>query len=332
MDECSASEEKKECPNQDITSLVEKMIVHSLLKLKDLSNEKDKKYNEQLKLIFPKYRDKAYKEKPPEKGIKNNRFIRYSEQEARFLFCREIEYLSFNKNSKNDDCYSNIDKNLAYSIFYSVETPTENVYLFKYDTKEDENADVENRAKPSSGSIDVCIHDNGFRRNNCLEFKCSNVVQSSIQKDFEKLIMESGDNFFIHLFKTYDCKTIEKVIEKYKNSFDKLVKKVENNEKQKIIINANSLTMYICIIEGKGNESIILRLKINFDSNAKINKIVNVTNGSSLPTDNKDIKNYIDLQYNNIEGTNSTKWKRIYKKVKKGQSNEPKLNTSQRAV
>jgi len=261
-----------ECPNQDITSLVEKIMKQSLIKLKKLPNEKDKKSNDQFKLIFPKYRDKEDKVK---KEINPNSLIRYSEQEARFLFCREIEYLFLNR--KDNDVYSDEDKNLTNSMFYSVETPTEKTYLFKYDNnkKETKNDDEKKKTetKSSSGSIDICIYNNAFKRNNCIEFKCSNVVEASIQKDFEKLIRESGDNFFIHILKTYDEKTINNIITKYKKSFKNLSCKTYQQEgaieKKNITIEANSLTMYIFIIESVENKSTMLKLKkiFNFKDN-----------------------------------------------------------------
>ena len=77
---------------------LEKIIVDSLIELKNISHENDYSNKEQKsKLIFPQKRQ--------------NKLSRISEQEARFLLVRELE-----------------KKENKYPFYYSIETPTDNVY------------------------------------------------------------------------------------------------------------------------------------------------------------------------------------------------------------
>ena len=104
--------------------------------------------NSSLPLIFPE-----------NKGCK-----RISEQEIKYLFCKEIW-----------------DKNITFSI----ETPT--IQKYKFSGKERE----------ISGNIDVCIHEKNGKRLNNIEFKAHHT--GNFGRDFEKLRCENGDNIFIHI-------------------------------------------------------------------------------------------------------------------------------------
>ena len=63
------------------------------------------------RIIFPKYFNKN-----KEKGKSGNKEDRISEQELRFIFVEQLEYY--------------LSKNNISNIYYSVETPTENKYVF----------------------------------------------------------------------------------------------------------------------------------------------------------------------------------------------------------
>jgi len=146
---------------------IENLIINSSIKLFSLNDELANKKNDG-KLIFPmKNEPKKFKKK------------RISEQEARFIFCNEIELNAIN-------------------LFYSIETPTINKYSFT-------------GTKEISGNIDVCIYkyeNNSFTRKSNIEFKAHNMVKS-FKKDFHKLLNENGEmNFFIHILESIDNHTL----------------------------------------------------------------------------------------------------------------------------
>jgi len=118
------------------------------------------------RLIFPIRRDKS---------------IRISEQEARFLFCRELE-----KRKEKD-------------IFYSIETPTEKKYKFSHNAK-----------NSMSAQTDLTIHKkngNKYDRVANIEFKAKEASKKAknimfIRKDIEKLIKEGSPiKFWFHILK-----------------------------------------------------------------------------------------------------------------------------------
>ena len=218
MSESSANRENKELLNQGITSLVEDMIVDSLRELKDLSNEIDANSNNKFKLIFPKYRNKKDENESKNSSNQDNKLIRYSEQEARFLFCKEIE------NNEGD-------------FFYSIETPTTQKYQFS-------------GKGAKSGSIDVCIYNSSANRVCNIEFKAKQSKEKEIQKDFEKLLREEGANFLIHFLhnqsgtEKQNNETYNALIKKYINTIEKAVHKIIENSDS--IVSSQSCSIFIC--------------------------------------------------------------------------------------
>ena len=105
-------------------------------------------------LIFPKYRNKT---------------VRYSEQELKQIFLRNVEE----------------DKN----YFYSIETPTEYGYRFK-DSKNLEVNKNHKKGKHQAARFDVSLYTENKIESlaNCIEFKHGN--SKSICKDFLKLAKE----------------------------------------------------------------------------------------------------------------------------------------------
>lgn len=148
----------------------------------------------------------------------NQKNKRVSEQEARVIFCNQL---------------------INNNIYFSIETPTRKKYSFSGKGER-------------SGNIDVCIFekkDNIFRRKSCVEFKSHNVVQENINKDFEKLLCEGGDNYFIHILSSADNRTLNNIIEKYISAlsndkiYNYIKEEVEDEEKL-----SQSLVLYICVL------------------------------------------------------------------------------------
>jgi hypothetical protein len=142
------------------------------------------------RLIFPKYSE-TYR----------NAEIRLSEQELRFIFVEQ-----FNKYCRENELH----------WYYSVETPTENRYLFKEQKKP--KRDESGR----SGEFDLTIHDEYFKRIALIEFKALNHAESCFTKDFLKLREEGKEilTYFIMYIKSYDSKTKDNLSAKIFNATD----------------------------------------------------------------------------------------------------------------
>ena len=142
------------------------------------------------RLIFPKYSE-TYR----------NAEIRLSEQELRFIFVEQF----------NEYCREN-----ELHWYYSVETPTENRYLFKEQKKpkRDEGG--------RSGEFDLTIHDEYFKRIALIEFKALNPNESCFTKDFLKLREEGKEilTYFIMYIKSYRSDTIAQLYDKIFNATD----------------------------------------------------------------------------------------------------------------
>lgn len=188
---------------------IEKIIKDSLRELKDIACESESEsQNQNSKLIFPQKR----LDKSP----------RISEQEARFLFVRELEVQK--------------DK---HSFYYSIETPTENIYQFSKGGKK-----IEPKISVGkSANIDVTLYIKGnekFHRKHLIEFKYGNI--DTCKKDFLKLLfdMDGLYNFYVNILDRDNLskrKTLESIIEKYQNAINDF-KKVhqKNNSILKIIL------------------------------------------------------------------------------------------------
>ena len=112
----------------------------------------------------------------PNKRQAQGNIKRISEQELRTLF---IE----------------VFKDINSKLFYSIETPTENRYIFGPSFKEiacDKNG--------RSALIDMCVFQRegkNYKRLLNIEFKYKNTVTENIAKDILKLICEEQDGAFI---------------------------------------------------------------------------------------------------------------------------------------
>lgn len=144
------------------------------------------------RILFPEY---SKKRKSPEKD-------RISEQELRFIFVEQL-----NKVAEKKDLY------------YSVETPTEEAYVFSKD-KGGPKIVMETDEDGVSARTDLVIHikeDNQFIRKALIEFKALNPTIENYQKDFCKLENEGEDDtlkYFIQIIKKYDEGTIGSLKEK----------------------------------------------------------------------------------------------------------------------
>ena len=176
-------------------------------------------------LIFPKYRDET---------------VRYSEQELRQFFLKNVE------TQENND-------NKIY--FYSVETPTKLVYRFTNTeipkVKDPNDTDDNDKDNYKSARFDVSLYKKTYKDNdkasNHIEFKYGNPDQkNAICKDFLKLISEvdltkEKKNIFVHYLcvkneKGWQSQTFPSLFKKYCDSIvdiEKSLKSSTNQDKTK---------------------------------------------------------------------------------------------------
>lgn len=142
------------------------------------------------RIIFPKY-----------SGRYRNGETRISEQELRFIFVEQ-----FNKYCKKN----------SWNAYYSVETPTEEKYIFS--EKGDKNCPYKVDGEGNGGQsamIDLSIHNDKFDRIALIEFKALNPEESAFTKDFCKLSNEPTClTFFIMIVKSHDNGTITNIHKK----------------------------------------------------------------------------------------------------------------------
>mgnify|MGYP004482909103 CR=1 FL=1 len=142
------------------------------------------------RIIFPKYSVRY-----------RNGETRISEQELRFIFVEQ-----FNKYCENN----------SWNAYYSVETPTEEKYIFS--KKGDKNCPHKVDGEGNGGQsamIDLSIHDDKFERIALIEFKALNPEESAFDKDFCKLNNEPTClTFFIMIVKSHDNGTITNIHKK----------------------------------------------------------------------------------------------------------------------
>ncbi|MDR2971413.1 MAG: hypothetical protein LBU83_05740 [Bacteroidales bacterium] len=176
------------------------------------------------KLIFPSYRI--------EEKVNEVKHKRISEQEARFLFVREME------KPENEGFY------------YSVETPTQFKYTFSKNGKKLEKPIID-KENGESGKTDVCIFDTNFNREHLVEFKALNKELFDLEKDFIKLKYEPKENnepnYFVHVLKSYDEGTITSLIEKYEKAFEILID--DDSKKANGITKENKVVVFLCFLK-----------------------------------------------------------------------------------
>jgi hypothetical protein len=190
---------------------VEEIIKASLEELLKIGSEVTGAGKSTSKLIFPQYR------KEEDKDAKQ----RVSEQEARFLFVRELE--------KESNEY-----------YYSVETPTTKKYRFSGQ----ENPKIDTTGQ--SGNFDVCLYEkfgDVFERKYFIEFKALNPDKDSISKDFLKLVCdeEGLTNYFVHILEKSDSGTWPNIEGKYKEAINNTIIQSSGEKSQ--------MKIFLCDIE-----------------------------------------------------------------------------------
>ena len=213
-------------------------------------------------LIFPKYRDET---------------VRYSEQELRQFFLKNVE------TQENND-------NKIY--FYSVETPTKLVYRFtntEIPKVKDPN-DTDDKDNYKSARFDVSLYKKTYKDNdkasNHIEFKYGNPDQkNAICKDFLKLISEvdltkEKKNIFVHYLcvkneKGWQSQTFPSLFKKYCDSIvdiEKSLKSSTNQDKTKSLpekLSKNlmnylqNITVYLLCFFETSKSSLTYRFSLN---------------------------------------------------------------------
>ena len=171
------------------------------------------------RIIFPKYR--------------NNK-TRFSEQELRFIFVEQL----------------NEEIRYGWDVYYSVETPTINKYLFnvEYPKRDEEDG--------QSANFDLVIYDSSYNRIALIEFKAKNPADThDYQKDFVKLTNEGEDGelrYFIQILENTKRDTEGNVKSKIIPKDDENYKEWMNQwGEHKVIVHCISLE------KGRGNRAVI---------------------------------------------------------------------------
>jgi hypothetical protein len=138
--------------------------------------------------------------------------VRISEQEARFLYCSLLNNLNY---------------------YYSVETPTEDVYMQKGVT-------------PQSAASDLSLYvyaDNKFNKVVNVEFKAHNPPKEHIRKDIEKLLKEKTHGNWFHTLKNIDRRTLRVLFGKMADSLKSCRELVSDRQA--------SIVFSFCVLEKK---------------------------------------------------------------------------------
>lgn len=163
-----------------LKSGLEEVIKRTFNVIDNVYSENKPKDKPDSRLIFPQKRDKTK---------------RVSEQELRFIFVDQfIKYCS--------------DKNNKFDYYYSVEAPTQYVYHFYRDDRDDDkepefSVKKEKGDGKESASIDLAIYEKKTDSVNpvaIIEFKKDGCSAHEIAKDFLKLSVEPSSNEMLRYF------------------------------------------------------------------------------------------------------------------------------------
>lgn len=173
--------------------------------------------------------------------LKRGNETRISEQELRFIFVEQL-----NKEIEE-----------KWDIFYSVETPTRDTYLFK-----GENPDRKDDGQ--SANFDLVIHDSSFKRIALIEFKANNPDIHDYQKDFVKLTNKREDSCFRYFIQ---------LLQNTRTGKDEQTDTMQNIKKKKINVENEKkkwgpeIVQYRCYSLEKGNREFnkddVIRKAIN---------------------------------------------------------------------
>ena len=174
---------------------------------KEYKKESEYKFYDDVgsRIVFPTYSDRSS--------------IRISEQELRFIFVEQ-----FNKVVENL-------KDIGHDLYYSVETPTREKYIFSKQKGgpikvEKDNNGVKKDENGVSARTDLTIlkkiNNNNFERVALIEFKALNPETHSYSKDICKLENEGCElKYFIQIIEKYDGDTIKSLNNKTYKMKDK---------------------------------------------------------------------------------------------------------------
>ena len=180
---------------------LEDVIKNTFSILQELQEKKS-----QTRLKFPKY---------------SNGRIRVSEQELRFLFVEQVQSLL-----------------KEYDYYYSVETPTNQPYIFSLNGKKIRPIEDE---RGQSAAFDLTISDTSGKQIAIIEFKAKSADKHEIAKDFCKLFSanENGElRYFLNLFEKITPATEKHFRNKLKESNEYWPK---NKSDMNVIVMAYSL-------------------------------------------------------------------------------------------
>lgn len=187
----------------ELKTLIEKIIDNTFKVIKEVyvhqnENKPNKKSsNVGSRIIFPQYHiHKKKKEKRKD-------YNRISEQELRFIFVEQL-----NKYADQN----NID------IYYSVEAPTKNAYIFSSENNDAPKVDNENGISARTDLVIYKKDGTSFTKIALIEFKALNPDIINYEKDFCKLNEEDcKSKYFIQIIKNYNARTIESIRKKIKS-------------------------------------------------------------------------------------------------------------------
>jgi hypothetical protein len=171
----------------EIKKLIDEILIpNALRKVRDAYNHRDDFAATETFIVFPTKRDETY---------------RISEQEFRFAFIEAL--IEHNKATLDSD-----------KIYYSVETPSKDVYQFPKDNM----PKIAENDEGQSASFDLTLYRNK-RVIALIEFKAHNVNKLYVWKDLLKLQNPKEGNseclrYFLWLFKSMDSGTEKSVNDK----------------------------------------------------------------------------------------------------------------------
>lgn len=162
---------------QEVIEKVIKNTFETIKKVYKSQNESKCEYIDNVgsRIIFPVYADE--------------KTIRISEQELRFIFVEQF----------NKECINGDD-----DLYYSIETPTKNKYIFS-ETKDNPRKDGDGESARTDMVIHKKVDNNKFERVALIEFKALNPGKHNYLKDICKLKEEECKlKYFIQIIKTFD--------------------------------------------------------------------------------------------------------------------------------
>jgi len=251
------------------------------LNLWHMANEHGKPSNLSPHVIYPLNRDRTPR--------KRDRTPRISEQEARVICCGLLNNLS---------------------LYYSVETPTEQRYVQKGKKKEGMAAQTDLTMYGFDGQ--------SFKRVINMEFKAHNCGKRDIGKDIEKLVREGYQGNWFHILANYDAGTFPALFSKFKYAFTEYPKLFSHeNFSSKTI----SIIFCFCVLKKQKQKAYMRRFSYEPGKNPYKEYVINFFDSSTFEEhwqlfSKKVIDSGSGKRRNTIQTTgkihpNKLKWERV---------------------